>query len=613
MNYYEEEFEAKKVDVRTWKKLLQYALKHKRALIVMSLAMVAIAVFDVIIPYMRSYAIDEYILSNSTDGLKGFTALYLGLSIVVGFIVFLFIYKAGFLETHITYDIRKDAFNNLQKLSFSYYDVTPVGFIMARMTSDAVRLGETIAWALVDIVWGAFFMIAALVGMLIMNWKLALIMVVVLPPIAILSGYFSKIILKYQRRVKKTNSRITSAFNEGIMGARTTKSLHREDANYKEFDVLTGKMRRSSIKAAVVSAIYMPIVMTIGAAATGAMLWIGGEQVLDKVILLGELNFFISMSTMFFEPIYQISRIFAELQSSQAAAERVVGLVEAKSDIIDSPEVIEKYGDEINPKKENWPSILGNVEFKNVTFKYKGGEKVLEDFSINVNSGQTIALVGETGSGKSTIVNLLCRFYEPTEGEILIDGENYKNYPQIWLHSNLGYVLQTPFLFSGTIMDNIRYGKLDATDEEVKQAAKLVDADTFINKLPKGYDTSVGEGGSKLSTGEKQLVSFARAILADPALFVLDEATSSIDTETEAKIQYAIEKLLHGRTSFIIAHRLSTIRHADRIIVISNGRIIEDGTHKELMMNKEHYYELYTNQFKQEKENMILGIDKKED
>jgi len=608
MNYYEEEFEAKKVDIRTWKKLLQYAARHKKALIIMSISMVIIAVFDVIIPYMRSYAIDEYILQESTKGLGWFTAIYMSVSIVVGYIVYLFIYKAGFLETYITYDIRRDAFNNLQKLSFSYYDVTPVGFIMARMTSDAVRLGETIAWALVDMVWGAFFMVAALIGMFIMNWRLAVIVLVVVPPIAIISAYFSKIILKYQRRVKKTNSRITSAFNEGIMGARTTKSLHREDANFNEFDELTGRMRSSSIKAAVISAIYMPIVMTIGAVATGAMLWIGGEQVLSTAIKLGELNFFISMSTMFFEPIYQISRIFAELQSSQAAAERVIGLVEAKSDIIDSPEVMEKYGDAINPKKENWPEIKGEVEFKDVTFKYKGGEKVLSDFELKVEAGSTIAVVGETGSGKSTIVNLLCRFYEPTKGTVLIDGEDYRKYPQIWLHSNLGYVLQAPFLFSGTIMDNIRYGKLDATDEEVIEAAKLVDADAFIHKLPDGYNTSVGEGGSKLSTGEKQLVSFARAILANPALFVLDEATSSIDTETEAKIQNAIEKVLSGRTSFIIAHRLSTIRHANRIIVISKGKIIEDGTHKELMKNKKHYYELYTNQFKQEQENEILGI-----
>ncbi|MEX1377546.1 MAG: ABC transporter ATP-binding protein [Eubacteriales bacterium] len=608
MNYYEEEFETKKVDIKTWKKLIQYALKYKSQLIIMAVSMVVIAVFDVIIPYMRSYAIDEFILAKNTSGLTGFTVLYASIALIVGFIVFLFIYKAGFLETYITYEIRKDAFNNLQKLSFSYYDVTPVGFIMARMTADASRLGETIAWALVDMVWGLFFMVAAMVGMLIMNWKLAIIMIVVLPPIAIISASFSKVILKYQRRVKKTNSRITSAFNEGIMGARTTKSLHREDANFKEFDALTNKMKNSSVKAAVVSAIYMPIVMTIGAVATGAMLWIGGEQVLDKAIMLGELNFFISMSTMFFEPIYQISRIFAELQSSQAAAERVVGLVEAKSDIIDGEEVVAKYGDAIHPKKENWPEIKGEVEFKNVTFKYKGGEKVLENFNLKVEKGQTIALVGETGSGKSTIVNLVCRFYEPTDGDILIDGHNYKEYPQIWLHSNLGYVLQTPFLFSGTIMENIRYGRLDATDEEVIEAAKLVDADTFIHKLPNGYDTPVGEGGSKLSTGEKQLVSFARAILSNPALFVLDEATSSIDTETEAKIQYAIEKLLSGRTSFIIAHRLSTIRHADRIVVISDGEIIEDGTHSQLMKNKKHYYELYTNQFKQEAEDKILGI-----
>lgn len=609
MNYYEEEFEYSKVDIRTWKKLLEYAKRHKDQLKTMSICMVILAVFDVVLPYMRSYAIDEYIMKSQFAGLTGFTIIYFIMSIICGFTVYYFISKAGFLETHITYDIRNDAFNKLQKLSFSFYDVTPVGFIMARMTSDAVRLGETIAWALVDMVWGAFFMVGALVGMFVVNWRLALIMIVVIPPIAILSGLFSTVILKYQRRVKRTNSKITASFNEGIMGARTTKSLFREDENYNEFDELTGKMKKYSIRAAMVSAIYMPIVMTVGAIATGCMLWIGGEQVLDKVILIGELNFFISMSMMFFEPIYQIARIFSELQSSQAAAERVIGLVEANSDIIDTKEAIDEYGDEINPKRENWPEIIGDVEFKDITFKYKNGEKVLDNFYLKVKAGDTVALVGETGSGKSTIVNLLCRFYEPSKGEVLLDGVDYRQRTQIWLHSNLGYVLQTPFLFSGTIGDNIKYGKLTSTEDEIINAAKLVDAHSFIMKLPKGYNTLVGEGGSKLSTGEKQLVSFARAILADPTLFVLDEATSSIDTETEATIQSAIEQVIKGRTSFIIAHRLSTIRHADRILVISKGKIAEDGTHEELMQNKRHYYELYTNQFKLEEENKILNKD----
>ena len=282
-------------------------------------------------------------------------------------------------------------------------------------------------------------------------------------------------------------------------------------------------------------------------------------------------------------------------------------------EITDSAEVEAIFGDAFNPRRENWPKIYGQVEFKNVSFTYKGGQKVLDDFCLKVRAGEKIALVGETGSGKSTIVNLICRFYEPTEGAILIDGVDYRERSQLWLHSNLGYVLQAPHLFSGTIRDNIRYGMLEATDEQVEEAAKTVDAHTFIERLDKSYDTEVGEGGGRLSTGEKQLISFARAIIAKPALFVLDEATSSIDTETERKIQYAIDKLLHGRTSFIIAHRLSTIRNADRILVIKQGKVSEEGSHRQLMARHGHYYDLYTNQFKAEAENKLLGIINKDD
>ncbi|MDD2649194.1 MAG: ATP-binding cassette domain-containing protein, partial [Eubacteriales bacterium] len=265
-----------------------------------------------------------------------------------------------------------------------------------------------------------------------------------------------------------------------------------------------------------------------------------------------------------------------------------------------------EFGDNFHPKRENWPKLVGDIDFKNVSFQYKDGEKVLDDFSLSVKAGQTIALVGETGSGKSTIVNLICRFYEPTSGEILIDGVNYKKRSQLWLQSNLGYVLQQPHLFSGTVRENIRYGRLEATDEEVEKAADMVNATPFIKKLDKGFDTDVGEGGGRLSTGEKQLISFARAILANPAIFVLDEATSSVDTETEQIIQHAIQTVLTGRTSFIIAHRLSTIRNADRILVISHGKVMEDGTHHQLIAKQGMYYNLYTNQFQDEKGAEIL-------
>jgi ATP-binding cassette subfamily B protein len=506
----------------------------------------------------------------------------------------------------VCYDLRETGFKRLQELSYSYYDRTPVGWIMARMTSDVQRLSETLSWGFTDLIWGFSMMVFIMAALFAMNWKLALISLSVVPVLAVVSVYFQKRILDAYRVVRKTNSQITGGFNEGIQGARTTKTLVREKRNLGEFEGLTGNMRKSAITAAVLSALYMPLVMILGSIGTGLALWFGGQRVMLEVMSYGTLVAFISYTVQFFEPIREMARIFAELQYAQASAERVMSLVDTEPEIVDSKEVIEKMGDVFSPKVKNWPPVKGDIKFENVTFKYKDGEKVLENFNLHVRTGETIALVGETGSGKSTIVNLVCRFYEPTEGRILIDNVDYRNRSQLWLQSNLGYVLQTPHLFSGTIRENIRYGRLDATDEEVEEAARLVHADEFIKKLEKQYDTEVGEGGGRLSTGEKQLISFARAILANPRIFVLDEATSSIDTETEQIIQSAIQKVLKGRTSFIIAHRLSTIRSADRILVIRDGKIIEEGNHYQLIKKKGYYYNLYTNQFKEEQEKQLL-------
>ena len=538
-----------------------------------------------------------------------FGIIYAGLVALQAVNVWLLIDIAGKIEIGVCYDIRKLGFKKLQELSFSYYDKTPVGWIMARMTSDTQRLGETIAWGLVDLMWGSVMMLATLCIILYLNWKLALIVMSVLPALALVSMYFQRKILAEYRRVRRINSRITGAFNEGIMGARTIKTLVREEDTLQEFKELTGNMRNSSVRAVVVSSIYMPIVMALGSIGTGLALWFGGEGVIYQTLTYGTLVAFISYTAQFFEPIHQLARIFAELQNAQASAERVFSMIETEPDVKDSPEVVKVYGDVFSAKRENWPPIKGNVTFDNVSFSYKDGEEVLENFSLDVKAGESIALVGETGSGKSTIVNLICRFYEPQEGEIRIDGVDYRKRSQLWLQSNIGYVLQAPHLFSGTIRDNIRYGKLDATDDEIIEAAKLVNAHDFIMRLKDGYDTEAGEGGSRLSTGEKQLISFARAVLANPRIFVLDEATSSIDTETERIIQSAIQKVLKGRTSFIIAHRLSTIRSADRILVIRDGRVIEEGNHTELLKRKGYYYSLYTNQFKEEKEMELMSRD----
>ncbi len=603
----QENIKEDKIKINIWKDFFKYLKPYKAEFAVLSFMMVCLGILDSIFPLMTKYAIDNFIEKNTLVGIEKFGIVYFIAVILLSLTVYLFISLAGKLETKMAYDIRKIGFEKLQLLPLSYYDDKAVGWLMARMTSDIGRLSETISWSLVDLAWGFSMMTAVTIAMMRLNFRLALITLSVIPILAVISFYFQKRILKAQRDVRKINSKITAAYNEDIQGAKTTKTLVREDINLQEFSEITLSMRDKSIRATVISSVYLPIVLTLGSVGTALALNFGGKGVLLGAISYGTLVAFISYTAQFYEPVRQIAVIFAELQAAQASAERVFSLLNEVPAIIDNDEVVAKYGDLLNPKKDLWPEIKGAVEFKDVTFSYKTGETVLDSFNLNVKPGETIALVGETGSGKSTIVNLFCRFYEPTKGEILIDGINYKDMPQNWIHENLGYVLQAPHLFSGTIRDNIRYGNLDASDEEIIAASKLVDAHDFIMETEKGYDTEVGEGGGLLSTGQKQLISFARAVVRNPRLFVLDEATSSIDTETEKIIQDAINKVLNGRTSFVIAHRLSTIRNADRILVIRDGKIEEAGTHKELIRQKGYYYNLYTNQFIEEKSLDVLG------
>ncbi|MCF7794183.1 MAG: ABC transporter ATP-binding protein/permease [Candidatus Cloacimonetes bacterium] len=608
MNHaFEEREYNKRFDLALWKKLLTFCKPYKKKLFLLAFFMLSLAGIDVLFPLMSKYAIDNFVVPKSTDGITIYALVFLAMVAIQALNIFFFINIAGKIEMYLTYDIRKKGFLHLQELSFNYYDKTPVGWLMARMTSDSQRLGSFISWGLVDMVWGFSMMVLIAVILLVMNLKLALITLTVVPVLVVMSIYFQKKILKAYRKVRKTNSKITGAFNEGISGAKTTKTLVREAANLKEFQVHTTDMYSSSVRAAVFSSLYLPAILTLGSIGTGLALWFGGEGVISGVVTYGTLVAFISYSVQFFEPLGEMARVFAELQNAQASAERIFSMIDEVPQIKDNSQVTREFGDIMNSKEENWPDINGDISFEDVTFSYKEGENILEKFQLDIKAGETIALVGETGSGKSTVVNLACRFYEPTIGSIKIDGVDYRERSMLWLHSNLGYVLQTPHLFSGTIKENIAYGRLDATDEEIIAAAKLVDAHEFIMNMEKGYDSEVGEGGAKLSTGEKQLISFARAILADPRIFVLDEATSSVDTETEQLIQKAIHTVLEGRTSFIIAHRLSTIRSADRILVIGNGKITEQGNHHELIKQKGNYYNLYTNQFMEEQESMLLN------
>lgn len=598
---------SNKIDFSIWNKFLQLIKAQKRQFVLLFIVMIGVGALDSVFPLFTKYAIDNFITMKSLKGLDKFVLSFFLVILVQATNAFIFILLAGKIETHMSYSIRKQGFEKLQILSLSYYDEKAVGWLMARMTSDINRISEVISWGIVDLAWGFTMMLAVMITMFSLNFKLALITLVVVPPLAVASFYFQKKILKSQREVRKINSQITAQYNEDIQGSKTTKVLTREDLNLNEFSILTGKMKESSVRTTIISSLYIPVVLVLGSIGTALALHFGGLQVSIGNISYGTLVAFISYSTQLFDPITQIAAIIAELQAAQASAERVFTLINEKPAIEDREEIIKKYGDFFNPKKDNWPDIKGKIEFKNVTFSYNDGKNVLENFNLTVEPGETIALVGETGSGKSTIVNLLCRFYEPTSGEILIDGINYKEMPQSWIHENLGYVLQTPHLFSGTIKDNIIYGKLDATDEEIIEASKLVNSHEFIMKMEKGYDTDVAQGGNLLSTGQKQLISFARAIIRKPRIFVLDEATSSIDTETEKMIQNAIDKVLEGRTSFVIAHRLSTIKNADRILVIKDGKIIEEGNHLSLMRKKGYYYRLYTNQFIEEKSKEILN------
>ena len=608
MAAYEEQEYKKPFSFQVWAKMLPFFKPYKKYFVITIGLNLLLAGIDVLVPLFQSYAIDHFIVPDTLDGIPIFAEVYIGLIVLQTVFVYVSVHAATTIEMCVGKDLKWAQFEHLQTLSFSYYNTTPVGYIHARVMSDTLKIAGMTAWGLVDMFWAFVYVVSVFGIMLLLNWKLALIIMMIVPCIALLTVYFQNKILHWNRKVRKINSQITNAYNEGITGVRTSKSMVVEEDNQNNFFKITKKMHQAAIHSARLNAIYIPTILLFSSIACAIVLERGGHMVQEELLQLGTLSVFISYAVVIFEPIQQLARLLADLISCQANIERVTDLLEQEPNVCDSPEVEEKYGDMFHPKKENWEEIQGDITFEDVSFRYPDGkEYVLEHFNLHVPAGTNVAIVGETGAGKSTLVNLLGRFFEPTRGRILIDGKDYRLRSQLWLHSQIGYVLQNPHLFSGTLYDNIRYGRLDATDEEVREAAKQVSADVVAEKLERGYESDVGESGGTLSTGEKQLISFARAILANPRIFVLDEATSSIDTQTEQLIQQATDHLLKGHTSFVIAHRLSTIRRADVILVVKDGKIIEQGTHKELLQAKGYYYELYSRQFEEEAAMGILS------
>jgi ATP-binding cassette subfamily B protein len=594
--------QEQKVDLDLWKKLLRYTLHYRRTAITFCFVALGLALSDLGFPLLTGRLISEIEEHRSEVDLRFYGWAFAGLTVALCGCIWGFIACAGKIRTHVSHDIRRDAFRQLQELSFSFYDQKPVGWLMARLTSDCNRLSIILAWGVMDFIWGVTLMTGITVVMVVYNWKLALSVLAVVPLLFAVSLFFRKRILRTSRLVRKTNSRITGAYNEGIMGVRTSKVFVRKEQNLRDFDGLAGEMYEYSVRNAILSAVYLPIVLTLGSVAIASALLVGGYDVVTGGLTVGEMIMFMYYAQLFFQPVQEISAWFAELQMAQASAERVLSLIEAIPDVRDTEDVAQRLRE---TGTDGHPDEIGRIDFENVGFRYATGPQIIENFNLTVEPGQTVALVGATGGGKSTLVNLLCRFYEPTEGRILIDGVDYTDRSLHWLQSNLGIVLQQPHLFSGTIGDNIRYGRLDATPEQIEEAATIAGGHEFITHMEHGYDTEVGEGGNQLSLGQKQLVSFARAVLKRPRLLVMDEATSSIDTETEQQIQRGLARLLEGRTSFVIAHRLSTIRAADLILVIEKGRIIEQGTHHDLIRDGGRYHDLYTEQ----SERNIVRID----
>lgn len=634
---FKEEKLPSKLNFKVWLKIGKYALKQYKLLILCLIMTLFVSFYDSsFIPLMNASAIkaSELMSGNNTTSIFDlviettfifnikasltylqYMILFIVMILVRSVAIFVLFYFQNIISMRIMVDLRRDSFRKLQELPFSYFDKNSSGWLIARMQNDTSSIGDLISWDVNAIIWALFDLTFTFITMFSINWLYSLVVLASLPIVIIVVPLFEKEVLLRHRKARNAYSYYVGYLAETIDGAKTIKTLSSIDTVKKEADEITTDIKKKRFRAHMINGYVQPILSTLSSLTIALIIFLGLKNVgsLDKASLVSTIILFVGFVSSIYNPLQNLSEVFSEIMAGQAGAEKLMQLIEEKVTIVDTPEVIAKYGTILNPKKENYINLDGDIEFSHVSFSYNEGVEIIHDLNLKIDKGTSLAIVGETGSGKTTTVNLLCRFYEPSKGHVYINNIDYKDIGLGCLRSSIGYVQQNPYVFSGTFLDNIIYGRLDATLEDARNACKIVGIDEYIMSTPNGYNTYLPTGGGSLSQGQKQLISFARAILKNPAILILDEATSNIDPLTEVKLQEALMNITKGRTSIVIAHRLSTIVSSDRIIVFDKGKIVEDGNHETLLSRNGIYKKLYNDQFASLSIDEQFEVSKKEE